>query len=101
MSHTSTPTNININDKYSTNPTDIANAFNAYFTSVADNLLVKNPSKIETTNNNDPIIYLRQNFKQCHSQIKLKNTTTHEIKKIINSLKKKPHMGMMKYQTKF
>jgi len=53
--HTGIPTNININDKPSTNPTDIANAFNAYFTSVADNLLTKNFSEIETTNNKDLI----------------------------------------------
>ena len=88
-SHTSISINININDKSSTSPIDIANAFNAYFTSVADNLLIKNFSKIETTNNNDPMTYLRHNFKHCHSQIKLNNTTTHDINTIINSLKNK------------
>jgi len=91
--HTGIPTNININDKPSTNPTDIANAFNAYFTSVADNLLTKNFSEIETTNNKDPITYLRQNFRHCYSQINLKNTTTHEINKIINSMKNKTSHG--------
>jgi len=72
-SHTSISINININDKSSTSPIDIANAFNAYFTSVADNLLIKNFSKIESTNNNDPMTYLWHNFKHCHSQIKLNN----------------------------
>ena len=57
-SHTGLPVNININDKSSTNPMDIANGFNAYFTSVADKLLIKNFSKIETINNNDPMTYL-------------------------------------------
>ena len=93
ISHTSIPINININDKPSTNPTDIANAFNAYFTSVADNLLIKNFSEIQTTNNNDPMTYLRHNFKHCYSQINLKNTTTHEINKIFNSLKNKTSHG--------
>ena len=37
--------------------------------------------------------YLRQNFKCCQSQIKLKNTTTHEIDKIIKSLKNKTSHG--------
>jgi len=37
--------------------------------------------------------YLGHNFKHCHSQIKLNNTTTHEINKIINSLKKKTSHG--------
>ena len=31
--------------------------------------------------------YLRYNFKHCHFQINLNNTTTYEINKIINSLK--------------
>jgi len=91
--HIGIPTNININDKPSTNPTDIANAFNAYFTSVADNLLTKNFSEIETKNNKDPITYLRQNFRHCYSQINLKNTTTHEINKTINSMKNKTSHG--------
>ena len=70
-------TPININDKSSTNPINIANAFNTYFTSIADNLLTKTFFKMDTTNNNnDPMIYLPQNFKHCHSRIKLNSTTT-------------------------
>jgi len=56
--HTNIPIHININETPSTNPMDIANAFNAYFTSVTDNLLIKNSSKIEIVNNNDPMTYL-------------------------------------------
>jgi len=48
---------------------------------------------MDNTNNDDPMTYLRQNFKHCHSQIKLKNTTTYEINKIIHSLKKKTSHG--------
>jgi len=84
---------ININDESHTNLLDIANAFNTYFTSVADNLLTKNFSDMDTITNEDPMTYLRKNFKYCHSQIKLKNTTTYEINKIINSLKSKTTHG--------
>jgi hypothetical protein len=68
---------------------NIANVFNTYFTSVSDDVLNKNFSKMDTTNNDHPIIYLRHNFKHCHSQIKLNNTTTYEISKITSSLKSK------------
>jgi hypothetical protein len=84
---------ININNESSTNPINIANVFNTYFTSVADNLLRKNFSEIDTENNNDPMFYLRQNYKHCYSQIKLKNTTTYKINKIINSQKNKTSHG--------
>jgi len=56
-------------------------------------LLTKNFSETDTTNKNDLLTYLRQNFKHCHSQIKLKNTTTYEINKIIHSLKNKTSHG--------
>jgi len=46
---------------------------------VAENLLKKNLFTTDTTNNDDPMRYLRQNFKRCYSQIKLYNTTTYEI----------------------
>jgi len=51
-------TPININDKSPTNPVDIANAFNTYCTSVADNLLTKNFSEMDTTTNDDLMSYL-------------------------------------------
>jgi len=82
------PPNVNGNSS-----TSIANTFNTYFTSVADNLLTKNFSKKDTTNNDDPMKYLRQNFKRCHSQAKLHNTTTYEVNKIINSQKNKTSHG--------
>jgi hypothetical protein len=84
---------ININDESHTNPINTANVFNTYFTSVADNRLTKNFSETDTTDNDDPMTYLPQNFKYCHSQIKLKNTTTYEINKIINSQKSKTSHG--------
>ena len=39
------------------------------------------------------MIYLWQNFKHCHSRIKLNSTTTYEINKIINSLTSKSSHG--------
>ena len=48
---------------------------------------------MDTNNNDDPMTYLRQNFKYCQSHVKLKNTTTHEIDKIIKSLKNKSLHG--------
>ena len=85
---------MNINDKLSSNPLAIANAFNSYFSSVAENLLIKNFSGKNTTNNNDPITYLQQNLsQQLSSSIKLNDTTMHEINKIIHSLKCKDSYG--------
>ena len=98
--HSNRPIEININGISSTNSTDIANAFNDYFTSVADNLIPKNSSKINIVNNNDPMSYLRRNFKHCHSQINLDVLTTLKIKKIINSLKNKTSHGYDKFQIK-
>jgi len=49
---------MNINDKFSSSPLAIANAFNSYFSSVAENLLSKNFSGKNITNNNDPVTYL-------------------------------------------
>ena len=84
---------MNINDTLSTNPIGTANAFNTYFTSVAENLLTKNFSKRGSTNNNDPMIYLQQNLNLSSSTVKLKNTTTHKINKVIHSLKSKNSHG--------
>jgi len=44
---------MNIKGKLSSNPVAIANAFNTYFSSVAENLLIKNVSGKNTINNND------------------------------------------------
>jgi hypothetical protein len=63
------------------------------FLSVAENLLIKNFSGKNTTNNTDPLTYLQQNFRQFSSPMKLKNTTTHEIDKIIHSIKCKDSSG--------
>jgi len=84
---------MNIRDILSSNPLAIANALNTYFSSAAENLLIKNFSGKNTINNNDPISYSWQNFRQSSSTIQLSNTTTYEIGKIIHSLKHKNSYG--------
>jgi len=76
-----------------------ANAFNLYFSSVAEKL-IKNSLKKNCSNHNDPLTYLRQNFKQPSSAIRLKNTTTHEINKIIHSMKLKDSHGYDEISTR-
>ena len=90
---------MNINDKLSSNPLVIVNAFNSYFSSVAENL-IKNFSGKNTINNNDPITFLRQNLSQLSSSIKLNNTTSHEIGKVIHSLKCKDSYGYDKISSR-
>jgi hypothetical protein len=51
-------TNMNVNNKLCSNPLTIANAFNSYFLSIAENLFNKNFSGKNTTNNIDPLTYL-------------------------------------------
>ena len=96
------------NNKTTTNKTNTrdfnnnqktANAFNLYFSSVAEKL-IKNSLKENRSNRNDPLTYLRQNFKQPSSAIKLKNTTTHEIDKIIHSMKLKDSHGYDEISTR-
>ena len=83
---------MNINNNLISNPITIANAFNAYFSSVAGNL-IKNFSGNNYINYKDPLLYLSQNYRKLISSIKLNNTTMHEINKIIYSLKCKDSSG--------
>jgi hypothetical protein len=73
---------VEINNNISYNPQTIANAYNLYFSSVAENLIKKKILWGITTNNKNPISYLHQNFMQTFSKIQLRNTTTHEVEKI-------------------
>ena len=84
---------MNINNKLTTNPSIISNAFNTYFSLVAENLITKSHSEENTTNGKDPLIYLEQNFPQSLLPLRLTNTTTYEINKIIESLKCKDSYG--------
>ena len=83
---------IDINKNFINNPITIANTFKAYFLSVAGNL-VKHFSGKHNIAENDPLIYPQHNFSRPNATIRLKNTTTHELDKIIHSLKCKNSCG--------
>ena len=61
-----------INGKNSNNPLVIANFFNSYFSSVAENLFAINSSEKNTINKMNPMTWLRQNFSQPFTSLKLK-----------------------------
>ena len=58
--------NMSVNNKLSSNPLTIANAFNSHFLSVAENFFIKNSSGKNTTDSIDPMTYLRQNLVTSH-----------------------------------
>jgi hypothetical protein len=83
MNTTSNIPTMNINNTLTSNTLSTANAFNSYFSTVAENLITKNLSWKFLTNNNDPLTFLRQSFSQSFPYIRLKHITTHEISKIL------------------
>ena len=70
----------------------IANAFNTYFSSAVKNV-INSTSKNKTRSPNDPLTYLKRIFKKLIPSLSLPSTTTHEIHKIIQSLKTKDSSG--------
>ena len=91
---------MNINNKLTTKPTIIATAFNAYFSSVADNLITKSFLDKNIINKRDPLVYLEQNFTQSFPSLRLNYTTPHEINKIIQFLKCKDSYGYDEISTR-
>lgn len=89
---TDSATSVNINNKLITNPTNIADAFNTYFSSVVGNLSNNHPG-ISNTVITDPLNYLKNNYSKPNDSLGLINTTTHEIDKIIRLLKCKDSHG--------
>ena len=79
-----------VNDN--TNNQNIANALNSYFTSVVDNI-IHNSLKTNCLNNVNPLLYLKSKLNQPSSIFIIKNTTTYEINKIIQSMKPKNSHG--------
>jgi len=69
--------------------------FNNYYISIADDIINTNPVKNTTDdlNKDDPLNYLHTAFPQSFTTLKLKNTTTDEIEKIIKELKSKSSSG--------
>ena len=62
----------------------IAEKFNTYYFSVADNITKNSQTNntIDNSNKKDPLSYLYSAFQQSFTSIKLKNTTTGEIEKL-------------------
>jgi hypothetical protein len=75
------------------NQKEIADTFNRYFITTADSILVNNNNNKHSTNTVNPITYLRDIFNSLFSKITWKYTNTHEIEKIIKSLKSKDSSG--------
>jgi hypothetical protein len=73
----------------------IAEKFNNYYVSVADNITSNNPinNTIGDLNKINLLNYLYYGFKQSFTNIKIKNTPTDEIQKIIKELKSKKSCG--------
>jgi hypothetical protein len=92
-----------INGKITTHHQTIAEEFNNHYVSVADSIInTNNPvnNTIGDLNKNDPLSYLHSAFSQSFPNIKLKNTTTGEIEKIIKEIKIKSSCGYDEITTK-
>jgi hypothetical protein len=93
-----------IDGKITTHYQTIAEEFNNYYVSVADNITNNNNNPINNTigdlNKNDPLNYVHSAFQQSFTNINLKNTTTGEIGKIIKELKSKSPCGYDEITTK-
>jgi hypothetical protein len=97
--HRNDATSVNINNNLTTNPTNISDDFNTYFLSVAGNLLNNLPSILNTVNT-DPLEYLKNNYSKPNDKIYLKNSSTHEIDKVIHSLKWRDSHGYDEVSTR-
>ena len=84
-----------IDGKITTHHQTIAEEFNNYYVSVADNITNNNPvnNTIGDLNKYDRLNYLYSAFQQSLTNMKLKNTTTGETEKIIKELKSKSSCG--------
>ena len=84
-----------IDGKLTTHKQTIAEEFNSYCVSVANNITNDNPANntIDDLNETDPLNYMYSAFQQSFTKIKLKNTATGEIEKIIKELKSKSSCG--------
>jgi hypothetical protein len=87
-----------IEGKFTTHHQTIAEKFNTYYISAADNITNNNQTMntFDNSHKKDPLNYLYSAFQQSFTSIKLKNTTTGEIEKITTQLKHKTHVDMTK-----
>jgi hypothetical protein len=88
-----TTTKMNMNDRLSSNPIGITEAFNNYFSSTAKKILNDNPSRYPSVNNKEFLAYLHQNFHHSFPKMKFNNMNVYEIQKIILPMKPKNSHG--------
>jgi len=81
-----------IEGKITTHYQTIAEKFNHYYVSVADNI-TNNESTTDNSNKINPLHYSYSAFKQSFTNITAKNTTTYEIEKNIKESKSKKSCG--------
>jgi hypothetical protein len=79
-------------NKTITNQTEIANTFNRYFTTIADNIRNNNNNNVKLQNKN-PIKYLVKQYTNPFPKINWKYVSSHEIVNIIKGLKPKRTTG--------
>ena len=84
-----------IEGKLTSQSQSIVETFNTYYISAADNITNNNQANntIDDLHKKGPLSYLYSAFQQSLTNIKLKNTTTGEIEKIIIKLKNKNSRG--------
>ena len=84
-----------IEGKLTTHHQSIAEKLNTYCISVVDSIANSKQAHntIDDSHKKDPLNYLYSTLQQSFTNIKLKNTTTGEIEKIITQLKNKNSCG--------
>ena len=84
----------NVNDSLTNDSQIKANAFNKYFLTVVENLIVENVNDENSfLDNTNPFEHLHSAFKQPFPNMKLKCQTTNDSEEIIKSLKMKIYLG--------
>ena len=83
---------LTIDDSTIANQSIIANAFNNYFSTVADSIMTDKKQDI-TSSRKNPIDYLYKFYGKPFCKMKWQYASTHEIRKIIKTLKSKNSCG--------
>jgi hypothetical protein len=92
---------LNIEGTLVKNRQDIADEFNKYFLSIAENIIKdKNDAVLHKQDNNTPLHYLFQSFTAPFPNMNLKFVSSKEVEKIIKSLKTKNSFGYDGISTK-
>jgi hypothetical protein len=90
--HDITTMTLKTKDSTMMNKSKIANTFNNYFASIADNINAETKQNL-TSDRNNPVNYLYKFFRKPFCKIKWHYASSHEITKIIKSVKTKNSCG--------